>query len=413
MKRIFRTVPLFFLVLFCLTQSFACAGTDESGTEPASAGPLLEGYNRFGVDLFTREAAGSDGDNVFVSPVSVALCLGMAYNGAGGTTAAEMARLLGAGSMELSAYNGANGLLVDHLSETGTGITLSIANSLWLREGFPFRKEFVSRNEKHFNAGVCLLETEKEINRWVEERTEGMIPSIIDSVDPDDVAILVNAIYFKGEWTVEFDKDLTEERPFHSPKGKKSVPMMKRSGKLDCHENELFQAVRLPYGKNASDDGPSGGGTSMYVFLPSGENTLADLIGKLALKDWKTWTGTLAERDGTIEMPRFKAEYFSRLNGTLSGMGMKDAFSRSADFSNLCECGPGDVYISDVLHKAVIEVNEKGTEAAAATAITIRLTSAMPVVDPFHMVVDRPFLIAIVDDNTGLILFMGAISDPE
>ena len=144
----------------------------------------------------------------------------------------------------------------------------------------------------------------------------------------------------------------------------------------------------------------------MYVFLPSGENTLADLIGKLALKDWKTWTGALAERDGTIEMPRFKAEYFSRLNGTLSGMGMKEAFSRSADFSNLCECGPGDVYISDVLHKAVIEVNEKGTEAAAATAITIRLTSAMPVVD-------RPFLIAIVDDDTGLILFMGAISDPE
>jgi serpin B len=410
----FRTVPLFFLVLFCLTQSFACAGTDESGTESANLGSLPEYYNQFGVELFTREAAGGDGDNVFVSPVSVALCLGMAYNGAGGTTATEMARLLGAGSMDLDAYSAANGLLIGHLSETGKGITLSIANSLWLREGFPFRKEFVSRNEKHFGAGVCLLETEKEINRWVEERTEGMIPSIIDSVDPADVAILVNAIYFKGEWTIEFDnKDLTEERPFHSPKGKKSVPMMKRSGKLDCHENELFQAVRLPYGKSASDDGPSGGGTSMYVFLPAGENTLADLIGKLTLKDWKTWTGALEERDGTIEMPRFKAEYFSRLNGTLSGMGMKEAFSSSADFSNLCECRPGDVYISDVLHKAVVEVNEKGTEAAAATAITIRLTSAMPVVDPFHMVVDRPFLMAIVDDKTGLILFMGAISDTE
>ena len=413
MKRMFRIVPLFFLVLFCLTQSFACDEPEEIGMEPVSLGSMPEYCNRFGVDLFAREAAGSEGDNVFISPVSVALCLGMAYNGAGGNTAAEMARLLGAGSMDLGAYNAANGQLVDQLSETGKGITLSIANSLWLKKGFPFREEFVIRNEKHFGAGVYQLETEKEINRWVEKRTKGMIPSIIDSVDPADVAILVNAIYFKGEWTVKFDKDFTEDKPFQSSKGEKNVPMMKRSGKLDYHENELFQAVRLPYGKSKSDDGPSGGGTSMYIFLPAGKNTLADLTGKLTLEDWKTWTGALAECEGTIEMPRFKAEYFSRLNGTLSGMGMKEAFSRSADFSKLCECSPGDVFISDVYHKAVVEVNEKGTKAAAATAIRLKMTSARPVVDPFHMVVDRPFLMAIVDDETGLILFMGAISDPE
>jgi serpin B len=118
-------------------------------------------------------------------------------------------------------------------------------------------------------------------------------------------------------------------------------------------------------------------------------------------------------REGTIEMPRFRAEYFSILNGSLSAMGMKEAFKHSADFSNLCECDPGDVFISDVIHKAVVEVNEKGTEAAAATAIKMKLTSAMPIGEPFHMVVDRPFLLAIVDDETGLILFMGAIRDPE
>ena len=150
----------------------------------------------------------------------------------------------------------------------------------------------------------------------------------------------------------------------------------------------------------------------MYVLLPAGENTLAGLMEKLTPESWKTWTAALGQRDGTIELPRFKAEYFSQLNGTLSGMGMKEAFKRSADFSNLCECRPGDVYISDVFHKAVVEVNEKGTEAAAATAIKMKLTSAMPVEEPFHMVVDRPFLMAIVDDGTGLILFIGAISDP-
>lgn len=189
--------------------------------------------------------------------------------------------------------------------------------------------------------------------------------------------------------------------------------MMKRTGDLECHENELFQAVRLPYGKSSSEEGPAGGGTSMYVLLPAGEMTLADLTGKLTPESWKKWTGALAERAGTIELPRFRAEYFSRLNGSLAGMGMKEAFQRSADFSRLCECSPGDVYISDVFHKAVVEVNEKGTEAAAVTAIKFKMTSAMPVEDPFHMVVDRPFLIAIVDDTTGLILFMGGISDPE
>ena len=413
MKRLLRSSALYLLVLSGLTQSFACAGTNEEETTPVSAKILVEGYNRFGIDLILRETALAAEDNLFVSPISVALCLGMAYNGAVGPTAEEMAGILGARSIELDRFNGANETLVGQLSDTGTGITLSIANSLWLREDFPFRKEFVKRNEKHFGAGVFELETEKEINGWVEKRTEGMIPSIIDSVEPADIAILVNAIYFKGEWTVEFNKDLTEDKPFHSSKGEKTVPMMKRSGKLDCHENELFQAVRLPYGKGTSDEGTRGGGTSMYVILPSAENTLAGLTGKLTLETWNTWTGALSERDGTIEMPRFRAEYFSRLNGSLSGMGMKEAFKRSADFSNLCECGPGDVFISDVYHKAVVEVNEKGTEAAAATAIRMKLTSAMPVEEPFHMVVDRPFLMAIVDDETGLILFMGVISDPE
>lgn len=413
MKPLFRFASLFIFVLFGLTQSFACAGTDEGAADPVSTQALAEGYNRFGIGLFLREAALAEGTNTFVSPVSVALCLGMAYNGAGGSTATEMAGILGAGSMDIGSYNSANEILAGRLSDAGTGITLTIANSLWLREGFPFRKEFVKRNEKHFGAGVYRLETEKKINGWVNEKTEGMIPSIIDSVDPDDIAILVNAIYFKGEWTVEFDEGLTEERPFHSPKGKKMVSMMIRSGELDCQENELFQAVKLSYGKGESEDGPAGGGSSMYVLLPAGENTLADLTAKLTPESWKTWTTALSQRDGTIELPRFKAEYFSKLNGTLSGMGMKEAFKRSADFTRLCECSPGDVYISDVFHKAVVEVNEKGTEAAAATAIKMKLTSAMPVEEPFHMVVDRPFLMAIVDDDTGLILFIGAISDPE
>ncbi len=404
MKTFPRTALLLLLVISTLSILFSCAET-ETETVPWSTGSLTAGYNTFGIGLFLSEVSGGNGENVFVSPVSVALCLGMAYNGASGSTASEMALLLGAGGITVEGFNSANETLIKGLSDTGTGITLSIANSLWLKDGFPFRKEFVKRNEKSFGAGVFQLNTEKEINDWVKKRTEQMIPSIIDSVDPADIAILVNAIFFKGEWTVEFDEDNTRDKPFHSPKGEKTVPMMKRTGDLICHGNELFQAVRLPYGKD--------GGTSMLVLLPAAGTTLSSLVEKLTLESWATWTSALTKREGTIEMPRFRAEYFSQLNGTLSGMGMKEAFKRSADFSNLCECAPGDVYISDVLHKAVIEVNEKGTEAAAATSITMRLTSAMPTEDPFHMIVDRPFLIAIVDDDTGLILFMGGINDPE
>lgn len=404
MKTFPRTALLLILVISGLLISFSCAET-ETEAVPWSSDSLTAGYNRFGIGLFRREMSDGDGENVFVSPVSVALCLGMAYNGADGSTASEMAALLGAGRIDVAGFNSANESLITGLSDTGTGITLSIANSLWLRDGFAFRNEFVKRNEKYFGAGVFKLTTAKEINKWVEKRTEGMIPSIIESVDPADVAILVNAIYFKGEWAVEFDEGNTRDMPFHSPKGEKTVPMMRRTGDLVCHGDELFQAVRLPYGKE--------GGTSMLVILPAEGNTLEELTGRLTPESWKTWTSSLVKRKGTIELPRFKAEYFSKLNQTLAGMGMKEAFKRSADFSNLCECGPGDVYISDVFHKAVIEVNEKGTEAAAATAVTIRLTSAMPVGDPFHMIVDRPFIVAIVDDETGLLLFMGAISDPE
>jgi serpin B len=399
------------MIVLTLVSSLACAKTD---VEPAGEpGGITAGYNSFGIELLKREFAIAADDNVFLSPASISICIGMAYNGAGGQTASEIASILGASTMTLEDYNEANLTLTARLADTGGGITLSIANSMWLRKGMSIREGFVERNEKSFGAGVFELESAKEINDWVKEKTEGMIDSILDSVSPDDIAVLINAIYFKGEWTVEFEEKDTMDKQFHSPDGERTVPMMKRRDeKLPCAENDLFQAVRLPYGKKASED-DIGGGASMYVLLPVRGKTLEDLTAKLTPETWKEWTGSISMREGTIELPRFKAEFFTSLNSTLKNMGMKEAFGKRADFSRLCECRPGQVYISDVLHKAVIEVNEKGTEAAAVTAIVIRTTSAMPTEKPFHMVVDRPFLLAIVDDETGLILFMGAISDPE
>lgn len=364
---------------------------------------LADSYNRFGFSLFNGLYEGHGG-TVFISPSSVALCLGMAYNGAGGSTADGMSSTLRLVDGELGVFNATNRALLDSLASFDPEIRLDIANSLWLRERFPFRDAFLMDCRESFDAGVFPLTTADAINRWVSEKTQEMIPSIIDEVTRRDIAVLVNAIYFKGAWKTPFDPDKTIDGTFRGLKGDRDSRMMTRDGEMHYLENGLLQAVRLPYGAGAA---------SMYVLLPHEENGLDGLASKLTWEEWSQWTAAMHSRRGHLELPRFKASFFVRLNAALAGLGMQEAFTSRADFTRLCECAPGEVFISDVFHKAVIEVTEEGTEAAAATSITMRLTSAMPVDEPFTMIVDRPFLLAIVDHRTGLILFMGSIADLE
>jgi len=370
----------------------------------ATAVPALaDSYNLFGFSLFSGLYR-PDGGTVFVSPASVALCLGMAYNGAGGSTAEGIAKTLHLAGAELSAFNAANRALIDSLASIDPAIRLDIANSLWLRERFPFRDEFVTDCRESFDAGVFPLTTADPINAWVGDKTQQMITKIIDQIDGRDIAVLVNAIYFKGAWSTPFDPEKTKDGTFRGPKGKQDAQMMVRDAEMPYFEDESVQAVGLPYGA---------GSASMYVVLPRDQTPIDDLAGTLTADRWSQWTSSLRSRRGHLEFPRFKASYFSRINAALAGLGMQEAFTSRADFTRLCECGIGDVFISDVLHKAVIEVTEEGTEAAAATSITMRLTSAMPTEEPFSMIVDRPFLLAIVDKDTGLILFLGAIAGLE
>ena len=288
-------------------------------------------------------------------------------------------------------------------------VTLTIANSLWARQGVPFKQDFLERNAEHFGAEISTLDftdpnTLTTINQWVNTNTNGKIQKILDEINQDLVLFLINAIYFKGTWQTEFDPARTRDDIFHLATGsEKQVPMMTRTGDYPYYENydAMFQAISLPYGD---------GRMSMYIFLPYRESDLNTFLDSLNSEDWENWIAEFHEQEIFLSMPKFKLEYEKMLNSPLQSLGMEIAFApNGADFSRMAdlEALGQNLYIGDVLHKAVVEVNEEGSEAAAVTSIGIRATSAPPA-----FIANRPFFFAIRDNETKTVLFMGTVVDP-
>jgi serine protease inhibitor len=370
---------------------------------------LASASTNFGFKLYNEVAKQSAGKNIFISPSSVALCLAMAYNGAEAETKQAMARALEVQGMSLEELNRAYAGLKAALENPDPKVQLQVANSLWARKGIKLNPEFVGRNKQFYEAEVTELDFDNKesittINRWVSDKTKGKINEIIDSIDRETILFLINAIYFKGKWAKEFAKEKTKDDVFRSEGGsQKRVPMMSQSGNYKYYEGKTFQAVSLPYG---------GGRVSMYIFLPQKDTTLSGFQKSLSAASWEGWMREFQQSDGDIILPRFKIEYEVTLNDALKALGMEPAFDASrANFSGMT-AGPQNVYISKVKHKTFVEVNEEGTEAAAVTSTEMRATSAMRPRDRFRMVVDHPFFCAIRDNQTGTILFMGAISEP-
>jgi serpin B len=369
---------------------------------------LINANTRFGFKLFAAVAKQDAGKNVFISPSSVAIALAMAYNGANGETQQAMARAMQLQGMSLQELNQANASLKTILANPDPEVQLAIANSLWTRQGIAFKPEFLQRNRQFYQAKVSELDfgnprSVATINNWVSQNTRGKIDTIIDSIDPNDVMFLINAIYFKGNWSRKFDPQQTTLQPFHLLNSQpKQHPLMAQNGEYRYYETSQFQAVRLPYGTKQR--------VSFYVFLPKSSSSLAKLQKNLTAENWEQWMTQFRQRQGSIQMPRFKLEYDVQLKSALSQLGMAEAFSSRANFSGLSLV---PTKIDEVKHKTFVEVNETGTEAAAVTSIGIRATSARPMEKPFQMTIDRPFFCAIRDDQTGTILFMGAISNPK
>lgn len=368
---------------------------------------LVNANTRFGFKLYSEILKQDSGKNVFVSPSSVAIALAMAYNGAQGETQQAMAKTLELQGLSLSDLNQANANLRSLLENPDQQVQLSISNSLWTRQDVPLKPDFLQRNRQFYNAKVTELDfrdpaAPNTINTWVKQNTRGKIDQIVDELKPDDVLVLINAIYFKGDWTKQFNKAATADKPFNLLDGsQKRHPTMSQTGEYRYYETDQFQAVSLPYGKRR---------VSMYVFLPKQTSSLADFQQQLTADNWQQWMDQFRRRPGSVELPRFKLEYNIELNRALSALGMEVAFSRQADFTALSSV---PTQIDQVKHKTFVEVNEEGTEAAAVTSIGIRATSIELPVEPFQLKVDQPFFCAIRDDQTGTILFMGSIVEPK
>ncbi|HEY9600094.1 MAG TPA: serpin family protein [Allocoleopsis sp.] len=368
---------------------------------------LVDANTTFGFKLFKEILKQDSNRNVFVSPTSVAIALAMTYNGAGGETQQAMAKALELQGMSLENLNQANEVLKETLEKADPEVQLLIANSLWAKQGISFKPEFMQRNQQFYGAKVTELnfanpDATSIINGWVKENTRGKIDRIINQIKPDDVLYLINAIYFKGNWTKPFDKSQTTDRPFYLSNGSpKQHPMMSQSGRYRYYETDAFQAVSLPYGK---------GRLSFYVFLPKKISSLDAFQQQLSANNWQQWMNQFHMRQGSIQLPRFKSEYDIQLNSALKALGMEPAFNDGANFSNMTSAS---VAIDEVKHKTFVEVNEEGTEAAAATSVGIALTSARMPEEPFEMIVDRPFFCAIRDNQSGTVLFMGSIKEPK
>jgi len=366
---------------------------------------LVDSINDFSFEFY-NEIIKDEDSNVFYSPYSIFTALSMAYEGANGTTAAEMKDVLNILQND-SVTESSFGRLYNLLNQKNDGYTVNTANAFWANKDYKFLDEYTNILKRYYVAEAYELDFAKNveaaetINNWIEEQTKDKIK---DMIKPDMLSdltklVLTNAIYFKGLWEKQFDPEETYETDFHiSDNATVKVDMMQYTGEDDTFnytETDDLQILELDY---------QGKDVSMLLILPK-ENNISIAEEQLTKDNIEEWKNNLSEMDLQVQIPKFKLETEYSLNDILKNMGIVDAFG-DADFSKMD--GTKSLFISKVLHKAFVEVNEEGTEAAAATAIVVELTAV-----PYSFVADHPFIFLIQQKDTGAILFMGRVDDPS
>ncbi|PKL75952.1 MAG: proteinase inhibitor I4 serpin [Candidatus Melainabacteria bacterium HGW-Melainabacteria-1] len=389
------------------------AAPSDSELSSLRQGQLPEAQTRFAFKVFQDLFTQAPQANHFMSPLSLSIALSMLYNGASGETQQEMAQAMQLQGMNLAELNQGNLVLRKRLANPGAGVEILIANALWGQQGITFQPDFLRDNLSFYNAQLTALDfaqpaAVKTINQWASDNTKGKIPKVVEQIDPLTILILMNAIYFKGDWSEPFKESETRVRDFHKADGSQQQhPMMSRHDKLRYLRNVegKFQAVALPYGKSEQSE--------MLLILPDQGASLGELVSRLNEPEFKGWLGQMRARDGHLVLPRFKLKTEMPLNATLKRLGMNRAFSEAdAELNRLVATSALKPFVSSVKQDAFVEVNEKGTEAAAVTTITVGATSVQIPQEPFEMILDRPFLYAIYDKSTESILFMGVLNEP-
>jgi len=367
---------------------------------------LLSASNAFGFDLLRRIAADTPDSTHFISPFSASMALGMTLNGAVGETFDGMRTALRFGSdLDEAAINASYRSLIDLLTDLDPRVSFQIANSVWHLPYFAPLADFRERVRTSFDAEVRALDffapgAADTINNWVEQKTQGRIDEIVpDPIPADVVAYLINAIHFKGDWTYQFDPDDTADGPFYLDDGSTAtVRYMTRSGGFRVGYTPEAQIVELPYGGDAF---------AFTAIVPRGDRTVSEIVASLDDADWESLLAELSDVPSNVQLylPRFSLEWERSLKETLAAMGMEQAFDANADFSRMFE--GGGVHISEVLQKTFVQVDEKGTEAAAVTSVEI-IRVSLP--EPVRL--DRPFIFALRERLSGTILFLGVIVEP-
>jgi serpin B len=316
---------------------------------------------------------------------------------------------------EAEAVNTANAQLLTVLTTAVNRVTLSIAESLWVdSRRATLRPEYVHQTQAWCHAALTDLDFSgpgavAQINRWAAQETDGRITHSIDRIDPTDVALLLNAAYFKGQWALPFDPAQTQQRDFTLAGGAvKQVPLMTQSARLDYFETPTVQAVRLNFGD---------GDLVMDIFLPAAASSLRELEAQMTPEHWADWKLRYAPRPGTLELPRFELTARYHLNKPLQTLGMRRVFERdAAQLTGMVSAAAGTptgrFFIGSVLQSTYWKVDEEGAMAAAVTSVGVRATAIARPLQPFRMSVDRPFFCAIEDRRSGALLFVGAIYDP-
>ncbi len=366
---------------------------------------LAQSNNDFAFDIFKSLHKKHLEDNLFISPFSISTALSMTLNGANGDTYDEMIKTLKYNGWNLEELNKAYKAYLDIVPFLDDEVKMSIANSIWYRNGFEVIPKFIDVNKNNYNSEVygrdfSKPQTKDEINGWVEDKTEGKIKDILDNIDSDAVMFLINAIYFKGEWMYKFDKKKTYQTNFFKETGSKENVDMMVSDEMyvPYYKNDIFEMIDLPYGDSIF---------SMSILLPLHNKKVNDIIASTDKSSWDDYISNLTSVKMSIQIPKFKIEFKDSLKNILIDLGMPKAFNPGqADFTKIRESG--GVYIDEVIHQSFVEVDEKGTEAAAATVVIPKLASAGET-----FIANRPFVFVIRDNSTNSILFIGKMMMPK
>lgn len=397
---------VFLSVLLIMVLAFGLSGSGMADQDDWSV--VVKGNNDFAFDLYRVTA--SEKGNLFFSPYSVSSALAMTYAGARGETAKQMDKAL---HFDLAANKLNPGFagLMKQFNASDKAYQLSVANALWGQEGTKFYPEFVEITQKYYDAGFKQVDyinkteqARQTINNWVETKTNHKIKELIKPKILNELTrlVLTNAIYFKGRWEFRFKPNSTKEAPFYITNEEKTdIPLMYQLGKFKYAETDESQILELSY---------SGGEVAMDILLPKPKSDLVSLESRLQSANFQSWLDQMSAKRVEVFLPRFKMEKELMLGGYLTNLGMKDAFDENnANFSGISDTF---LYITHVIHKAFVEVNEEGTEAAAATGVVMG-TKSVNSNKPVVFRADRPFIFLIRDLKSNSILFMGRMVDPQ